>query len=265
MRSPAQLLFPSLLGLALVACDRDAAQTLTGAVEATRSANTAALRTLVHPNYIDGVGEGGDLIAALRAFNEAHPVKSFTATVTALTFEGASRRRAKAELSVDGRWGGKPSFHLLGRMPVVLERWGPMRIRSGWLTALRDVDQLVAGWRAFRRAPEPAAARMLLHPRYEDGFDRRDDAVDCLMRLPSKSVQPTLVRLELREDLAHLDLHEEVGEAPTAKRPQTHRWTLRSVAGRWRIAAGVDCGSPEGGEIDERDATGPDRSGSQSL
>jgi hypothetical protein len=118
-------------------------------------------------------------------------------------------------------------------MTVGLERWGGYRIRSGFLADLRDVAALVDTWTEVRAGPTPAGIRELLHPRYAEGFATRDEATASWMAAGPVRARVTMVRAEPRDDFIHVDLH-----ALAGTRPLIHRFSLRPVAGRLRIAAG---------------------------
>lgn len=239
----------ALCALALAGCDRSAEDVVRAAARATAAGRAQALRPLLHPDYADTLGDGADLIRDLEAWFRTHPPKSWEAVATVNEPADASDRRIRAELRIEASWGGEPAFFSSGPIRVTLERWDGYELRSGWMTDLRDVGRLVEAWETARRAPMPGTLRPLLHPRYDDDFVDAGEVARRWIRHGPTPARPTLARLELRDDLAHLDLHEVIEER-TPPQPVVHRLTLRPVAGRWRIAAGIRFGP--------RDASGRD-------
>jgi len=193
------------------------------------------------------LGDRDDLLRDVAALGRTHPAERFDARVARLTSEGASKRRMTAHLEADGAWGGEPSFRVTGPMPVTLEPWGSYRLRAGFLTDLRDAVQLTDAWARARRDPSPEHLKPLLHPAYDDAFVTRDEIAATWLEQDPVRARVTFVRLEVRDDLAHLDLHELV-DADDGDRPVIHRLTLRPAAGRWRIASGLQItGGAHGG------------------
>jgi hypothetical protein len=233
----------SLGGLATLtalsgACQHEPKTVFVEAVRATAAGRAEALRPLLHPAYADTLGGGDELVGQLSAFFDAHPPEAFDASIDSVQSDGASKRRLVLHAFVEGAWGGAPGFRVSGPMRVTLEPWGGYKLRAGYLTDVRDVARLVKAWTVARRDPSPATLRPLLHPGYEDDFVTRDEIATAWRAHGPELAEVTMVRLEVRDDLAHLDLHELVGGG-AARQPVIHRLTLRPAAGRWWIASGL--------------------------
>lgn len=229
-----------LAGLLAVApaCRREPTAVFEDAVRATSAGEAEKLRPLLHPSYADTLGGPDELVRQLSAFFAAHPPQRFEANIQAVQADGASRRRLVVRATMDGVWGGTPTFRVSGPMRVTLEPWGGYRLRAGYLTDVRDAERLARAWVAARRDPTPATLRPLLHPGYDDDFVTRDEIAAAWRRHGPVLAEVTMVHLEVRDDLAHLDLHELLG-AGEARTPTIHRLTLRPAAGRWWIASGL--------------------------
>jgi len=229
------------LWLATLGCEATAEDTLTRALDAVATGQPEGLKSLLHPDYADTLGDGRQLVEDLEAFLAAHPTASFEAEVSSVRPDPSrpdSDRRVQAELRVAGAWGGEPAFRRDGPMTVTLERWGGYRLRSGFMTDLRDLARWVRAWEVARQTPAPGLVEELIDPNYRDGFSTRSDAIQQWQAHGPANVRVTLARIEVRDDDAHLDLHELV-ETEGGDRPRIHRLTLRPVAGRWRVAAGL--------------------------
>lgn len=228
----------ALLGALVLGCEAEPDEVLLRALRATAAGEASALPPLLHPDYADTLGDGRDLVRDLSAWFEVHPPASFDHGPIDRSDVGASARRLRLRTTVAAAWDGEPQVQLTGPLDVTLERWAGYRIRAGFLTDLRDLDRFVRAWEAARRQPDPDTLRPLLDPNYDDDFVTRAQIAQRWMSAGPEAARVTLVRMEVRDDLAHLDLHELVGPTPGG-RPRIHRLTLRPVAGRWRVTSGL--------------------------
>jgi hypothetical protein len=232
--------------LALIVLALGCGRTPEEAVEAARAAiaarDEAALSHLIDPDYADPLGDEDVLLADVRELWERHPRIELTATEL-FTSQGTSELEATVTGTLDADFVGTPTWKVKGPIAIELVRRSDgFRIRSNLLTTFRDVSRLADARRAALEANDAGEVRKLLHPDYRDGDLDADGAIARLARdLAGTKVrlQASNYRLELRGPWAHLDEHFVlvVDDRPT--RPLIARFSLKTTAGRWRIAGGL--------------------------
>jgi hypothetical protein len=232
--------------LALAACAEPAPAVVAEVLRAVEAGDAAALAARISPDYADPLGGRDALVADLADLAREFARREVSGHDLAEA-EGASSQRVRVSGRLEGALTGEPSWRFEGPLSVELERTDRTRVVSGLLVDLRDARGLAARRRAALEGNDAAALVALLHPGYRDGDLDRDGARARLERdLASVRIRltPSLYRLEVREDLAHLDEHHQLEVDHVAQRPAVARLTLRRSAGRARIAAGLYPSTP---------------------
>jgi hypothetical protein len=234
---------PAFLALVWAsACGADPEAAAREAIAAAEAGDPRGLRRWVHPSYADGVGGRDAAIEDFAALARRYARRAFE--IRALEVRrGASRARAEVVADLDLRLeGGGPTVRLEGPAPLELVRDEGFRVRSGLLTALRDVLALMRRRRAALEANDLGALRDVLHPSYAEGpYDRerliarvREDLEGAVVRVDVRAW-----RIELRPDLVHVDEHHRLRVDGRELPPAVGRFTLAPSAGRLRIRAGI--------------------------
>jgi hypothetical protein len=219
-----------------------------------------ALERRLSPDYEDPLGGREALLADLDAMlREAGRVEVKLAELAERA--GTSRQRTTVVGRLELELAGSPRWSVVAPLAVTLEASDRLRVVSGLLTELRDVRALMARRRAALEANDAAALGALLHPQYRDGdLDRAEASARLARELEGVRLRlyPSLYRLEVREDLAHVDEHYTLDVAETPQPPAVARFTLRRSAGRYLVAAGL-FSRREGPGADAADPSAPDR------
>ena len=225
-----------------VACGRTPEEAVDQVRAAIESRDEAMLSRAIDPGYADPLGDQAKLVADVRELWERYP-RIALAMSELSTSRGASELEATVTGTLDADFVGTPTWKVKGPIAIdLVRRSDGFRIRSNLLTTFRDVSRLADARRAALEANDAKAVRALLHPEYRDGDLDADGAIARLTQdLAGRKVRLSAsnYRLELRGPWAHLDEHFVlvVDDRPT--RPLVARFSLKTIAGRWRIAGGL--------------------------
>ncbi len=225
-----------------IGCGRTPEEAVQRALTAIETHDASALERVLDLEYADPLGDEHRLLTDVTELWERYPRIEIRAE-DLLTSKGASELEATVSGTIDADFVGTPTWKVKGPLPIELVRRSDgFRIRSHLLTTFRDAQQLMDARRAALEANDVEGVRKLLHPDYRDGDLDADGAMQRLAgSLDGRKVrlQVSNYRLELRGPWAHLDEYYVlvVDDRPT--RPLIARFTLKTTAGRWRIAAGL--------------------------
>ncbi len=236
-RAPA----PAAIAAALAACG-PTPEALVREVEATLAARAwSSLAAFIDPHYGDPLGDRDTLLDDLRAMDQDFPRWTIDWTASGL-FPEMSALVASVDTRLDAELVGRPVWKVEGPMRLSLHRTDRWRIRGGLLADLRDIRGLMRARRRALESNDAVALSALLHPNYRDGIIDRQMATERMKRdIEGMAIRFTATnyRLEIREDLAHIDEHYSMSVAGGPARRAVAGLTLRKSAGRWRIAAGL--------------------------
>lgn len=230
--------------LLLAGCRPNPVALAEDAVRALEAGDRQAIELLLHPAYSDPLGAKAETVAALAELFERFPRRQ-------VRFEAVELLRGEP-LSLSGvehvELTGAHTVKWVGPFRWELERDGwPLRVRSGFLDALRDVQGLLEARRAALEANDAEGYGRLLHPDYRDGDLDRAGALSRIAEDLDGVVlryEPIHHQAERRQDLVHVDERYSLRVGEQAFPRGLARLTLRSALGRWRIAAGLY--APEG-------------------
>lgn len=228
-----------LLCLAHTACRPDPAELAEAARRAVEEEDLGTLGAILHDRYADPMGAKAETLASLRELFERFPRRE-------VQFEALELLRGEP-LTLTGvervELTGHHTVKWVGPFRWELERAGwPLRIRSGFLDALRDVEAVLDARRAALEANDAEAYGRLLHPDYRDGDLDREGALSRIAQDLDGAVirlEPIHHQAERRQDLVHVDERYTLRLGEQAFPRGLARLTLRASLGRWRIAAGL--------------------------
>lgn len=228
-----------ILLLALAGCREGPTELAARAQAALEAGDVAVLGALLHERYADPLGNRAQALAAFGDLFEQFPARE-------VRFEALELLRGEP-LALSGveriQWTGAHSVKWAAPFRWELERNGwSLRVRSGFLDNLRDVESLLAARRAALEANDAEAYGRLLHPDYRDGDLDRAQAITQLERDLEGVVvrfEPVHHLVEVRQDLAHVDERYSMRIGEQAIPRGLARLTLRTSLGRWRISGGL--------------------------
>lgn len=241
----------SALLLFVASCGPRPEQVAREAFEAFEAADLGAIERALDPSYADGIGGRERLRDDLSHLIRQYPRRTVRLERVEVDRGPTSRARATATVLATIELAGEvPAVRLSGALRLDLIRNGRFRIRSGFLTELRDVLDLLARRRAALEGNDPEAIGRLLHPAYRDGsFDRAR-----LVRVLAQDVEgqvirlePIAYRIEVRPEVVHVDEHHRLELNGVIFPPSVARLTLAQSAGRLRIRAGLRSSAERGG------------------
>lgn len=206
-----------------------------------QSRDWARLKSHLDTEYTDPLGDRDRLMRDLADLDRDHPdwlirwsQEGYRTRTTALF--------ADVEARLNARLRGQPEWRIEGTMTVSLHQSDRWRVQGGLLTDLRDIRGLMAERRAALEANDVEGLTALLHPAYRDGLIDRDEAAARLardVRGTAIRLRPSLYRVDVRPDLAHVDEHYRMSINGQEQPAAVAGMTLRKTAGRWRIAGGL--------------------------
>lgn len=204
--------------------------------------DVAALDALVDARYSDPLGGEAELLADVRALGQRFGRIAVTASDVSFS-EGATRLVAHATGRLDVELVADATWRVTGPLAIELVSDGRFRARTGVLDDVRGVLALMDARRAALEANDVEAYVALLHPSYRDGDTMDRDAVRARLAEDLAGVrvrmEPSLYKLEVRGDRAHVDEHYHLTVNDRALPPAIARLTLFRAAGRWRIVKGL--------------------------
>lgn len=230
------------LGLFLSACGPKPTEILEEIQSALARHEVGHVHRFIHARYADALGDRARLLADLERLSEEFAVLSiaFEDLATGEADDPRNTIRLRGRLNVDLT--GTSTFKLSGPLDVEFLRSENREVRSGLLGDVRDVRELLAKRRAAFEANDADAYEPLLHLDYRDGDLRRADLLARLRaELPGIAVRQEILhhRVEVRDDLAHVDEHYRLRADDHDLGVRIARFTLKKELGRWKFAAGL--------------------------
>lgn len=240
----------------LAGCGPGPVKAVSEAFRAAAAGDGAALSKVVDPGYADPLGDRDALLERVEGWAARYHDRELDLFDPAVAYPELSRRRAVVRIDrLEWRAsGGGPRFSRLGPAAIELTRDGSWRVVSGLLTTSFDVEERLEEAKAALEANELGRLARLLHPTFRRGPDDEAAFVERLDRLLGSRpvrIERTGTRVEVRDDLVHVDAFARLSVDGGPPASGTLRATLRPVAGRWAAAA-VRWSTPEGRSPDDR-------------
>lgn len=211
--------------------------------EALTAGNFSTLERYIDPSYMDGLGNREQLLKDLRALNQTYSRREFQLSDWSLTRSPLSKAEVTAKTLVQVNLAGLgPGVKAEGLIELEFIRNGHFRIRSGLLTAVRDVLDTMKARRAALEANSTDGIAPLIHPQYREGNANRHRLLKSLKsRMQDRKIrlEPIAYNIQLRPHLVHVDEYYRISIDDQALKPAVARLTLASSAGRLRIKAGL--------------------------
>lgn len=228
--------------LASAACAPGPDAVLPDVLRAVEAHDAEALAALVDDGYADPLGREAELLRDVTALGERFGRISVKASDVSFS-PGATKLVVHATGRVDVELVSDTTWRATGPLSIELVKDGRFRARTGVLDDVRGVVALMDGRRAALEANDVEGYVALLHPSYRDGDTVDRDAVRERLARDLEGVRirmaPSLYKLEVRGDRAHVDEHYVLSVNGRELAPAIARLTLLRAAGRWRIARGL--------------------------
>lgn len=232
------------LSLGLYACGPSPEDLSRKVLHAALEVELDELQRWTAPTYADGRGGWAELETDLRSWRRLFQRRVWNRLELEDRSAGPSRAVATVEarfaLAFDGLDG--PDLRASGTMVLQLVRDGQLRVRSGVMPRVRQSLALLDARRRALEANDLDALTKLIHRSYRDGPLDRFRLLEKLRNtFPRTAVRrvPISYRVEIRDDLVHVDAHYRIEERGSAH-PQVDRLTLAQSAGALLIRAGLN-------------------------